>query len=103
MLNNNIRIKDSIKTMRYLGNKTDLLTFIDSIIQNHKDKLNMTLIDAFGGTGCVTQYFNKKGFNVISNDINHYSFMLCYSRNNITIDDLKFDKLNMNIKQVLNF
>ena len=29
--------------------------------------------------------------------------MLCYSRNNITIDDLKFDKLNMNIKQVLNF
>ena len=60
MLNNNIRIKDSIKTMRYLGNKTDLLTFIDSIIQNHKDKLNMTLIDAFGGTGCVTQYFNKK-------------------------------------------
>ena len=50
----------SIKTMRYLGNKTDLLTFIESIIQNYKDKLNPTLIDAFGGTGCVTQYFNKK-------------------------------------------
>ena len=33
----------------------------------------------------------------------HYSFMLCYSRNNITIDDLTFDKLNMNIKQVVAF
>ena len=103
--NNNIIMEesDSIKTMRYLGNKTDLLTFIESIIKNYTDKLNPTLIDAFGGTGCVTQYFNKKGFNVISNDINHYSFMLCYSRNNITIDDLTFDKLDMNIKQVLSF
>ena len=55
--NNNIIMEesDSIKTMRYLGNKTDLLTFIESIIQNYTDKLN-----PFWWLGCVTHILIKK-------------------------------------------
>ena len=55
------------KTMRYLGNKTDYLEFIDSIVNEYKIKnqLNAIIFDGFGGTGCVTQHFNKNGFNVI--------------------------------------
>lgn len=94
---------ENIKTMRYLGNKTDLLDFIGSIVDEYKDlnKLNNTIFDGFGGTGCVTQYFNRMGFVVISNDINDYAYKLCYSRNNVTLDDLKFTGIDMNLEQVL--
>jgi len=96
---------ESIKTMRYLGNKTDHLQFIEKIVDIYKEKHNLkaTLFDCFGGTGCVTQKFNQKGYNVISNDINDYSYKLCFSRNNITLKDLTFQGLEMNIKSVLEY
>ena len=50
----------------------------------------------FWWNSCVTQYFNKKNFVVISNDINNYSFNLCYSRNNIIATDLNFNQLDCN-------
>jgi len=98
-----IVISKKKNTMRYLGNKTNLLPFIYNIINKYikKNNLNSTFIDAFGGTGSVTQHFNNKGFNVISNDINDYAYKLCYSRNNISSNDLKFDKLKLNINQIL--
>lgn len=96
---------EQVKTMRYLGNKTDHLPFIEEVLNIYKEKhnLNSSLFDGFGGTGSVTQYFNKKGYNVISNDINDYSYKLCYSRNSITIDDLKFKGLKLNINEVLEY
>jgi site-specific DNA-methyltransferase (adenine-specific) len=95
----------TVKTMRYLGNKTDLLGFIESVVFLYlkKNCLEPSIIDGFGGTGSVTQHFNKQGFNVISNDINDYSYKLCYSRNNISGKDLEFDGLNMDINQVLEY
>ncbi len=106
MENTIVSINDTtpkIKTMRYLGNKTDLLEFINSTIYKYQNKhlLHSTIIDGFGGTGCVTQYFNRLGYNVISNDINDYSYKLCYSRNNISQEDLCFNKLDLNIEQIL--
>jgi len=93
---------NKIKTMRYLGNKTDHLEFIEEVLDLYKDKLQPTLFDGFGGTGSVTQYFNQKGYNVISNDINNYSYKLCFSRNNIMLSDLTFKGLKMNINDILN-
>ena len=103
-MENTMEPPKKIKTMRYLGNKTDLLEFIGSIVNKYKEKHNLdsTIFDGFGGTGSVTQYFNEMGFNVISNDINDYSYKLCYSRNNIEKKDLTFDKLNLNISEILN-
>uniref|UniRef100_A0A6C0C4T7 site-specific DNA-methyltransferase (adenine-specific) n=1 Tax=viral metagenome TaxID=1070528 RepID=A0A6C0C4T7_9ZZZZ len=100
--NNIINTMTSIKTMRYLGNKTDHLEFIESVLDIYKGKLEPTLFDGFGGTGSVTQYFNQKGYNVTSNDINDYSYKLCFSRNNIILTDLTFNGLKMNINNVLN-
>ena len=93
-----------IKTMRYLGNKSKLLAFIYDTLKEYMDKhqLNPTIIDGFGGTGSVTQYFNRLDFKVISNDINDYTYKLCYSRNNISKEDLLFDGLKLNITGVLN-
>lgn len=93
---------EEIKTMRYLGNKTDHLEFIEKILNQYKGTLKPTLFDGFGGTGSVTQYFNQKGYVVTSNDINDYSYKLCFSRNNIMMSELTFEGLNMNINDVLN-
>ena len=92
-----------IKTMRYLGNKTDLLNFIyDTVFKYINDnKVKPTICDGFGGTGSVTQYFNFKNFNVISNDINNYSYKLCYSRNCITKKDITFELMSSNINEIL--
>ena len=57
---NSMNTMVSIKTMRYLGNKTDHLEFIETILDKYKDNLEPTLFDGFGGTGSVTQYFNQK-------------------------------------------
>ncbi|EAE5213445.1 Dam family site-specific DNA-(adenine-N6)-methyltransferase [Listeria monocytogenes] len=60
--------------MRYLGNKTRLLTFIESVI----DKYNIegkVFGDLFSGTGSVGDYF-KNRFNIISNDFLYYSYVI---------------------------
>ena len=99
----------TVKTMRYIGNKTDHLEFIesvlDSLMRTYKGKLELepTLFDGFGGTGAVTQYFNQRGYRVISNDINNYAYKLCFSRNNVTANDLTFAGLNMNIDNILSY
>ena len=100
-INININTMEPIKTMRYIGNKTTHLDFIAEVINNYKDKLEPTLFDAFGGTGSVTQYFNQKGYTVTTNDINNYSYNLCFSRNNITLKDLTFKGINLDITDVL--
>ena len=94
LISNNKNIQQN-KTMRYLGNKSRLSDFIydevDKLINKHS--LNNSLFDAFGGTGCISQLFNQKGYNVISNDINKYSYCLCYSRNTVKEKELDFSKI----------
>lgn len=94
---------NNIKTMRYLGNKTKHLKFINDTVQKYvkKNNLNKSIFDGFGGTGSVTHFFNLNDYNIISNDILRFSYYLCYSRNNIKLDDLKFDNLKMNIDEIL--
>jgi len=97
-------INYNIKTMRYLGNKSKHLEFIYNTFLECVNKLglnNPTIFDAFGGTGSVTSFFNINNYNVISNDLNNYSYKLCYSRNSITIDDLLFNGLKMNLSSVI--
>lgn len=92
-----------IKTMRYLGNKTPHLKFIYQTISNliNNDELKPTILDGFAGTGAVTHFFNKNNFHIISNDINNYSYNLCYTRNSITINDIPFNNLGMNLDEVI--
>ena len=37
----------------------------------------------------------------MSNDLNNYSYKLCYSRNSITIDDLLFNELKMSLSNII--
>ena len=64
--------------MKYIGNKTRLLNFIESSMIENKIRFNGTFCDIFGGTGSVGRYFKEKGFKVISNDFMTYSYIIQY-------------------------
>lgn len=97
-------INYEIKSMRYLGNKTKHLEFIYSSMVECMNTIQNTspiIFDAFGGTGSVSQFFNYNNYHVVSNDINNYSYKLCFSRNSITKNDLTFEVLKMNMEQII--
>jgi site-specific DNA-methyltransferase (adenine-specific) len=103
-ISNNSNVNYNIKTMRYLGNKTKHLEFIYNTFLECVNKINLDnpiIFDAFGGTGSVTHFFNINNYSVVSNDLNNYSYKLCYARNSITIDNLLFNGLKMDLYCVI--
>ncbi len=69
--------------MNYIGSKLSLLEFLEESItkvvgssKNKAGKNRGTFCDLFAGTGIVGSYFKKKGYKIISNDIQYYSFVL---------------------------
>ncbi|MEI6850548.1 MAG: DNA adenine methylase [Candidatus Saccharibacteria bacterium] len=90
--------------MNYIGSKLSLLNFIEESIREVTDKKSYTFCDLFAGTGSVGVYFKKKGYTIIANDIQYYSYVLNkhYLENN---DNLQFNglvKLLPSIKKVDN-
>lgn len=64
--------------MRYLGNKTKLLSFIDNVIQKYDIK-GSNFVDLFAGTGSVGDYF-KDRYSIISNDCMYFSRVLAAAK-----------------------
>ena len=62
--------------MNYIGSKLSLLKFLEDSINKIIDKNSHVFCDLFAGTGAVGSYFKKKGFQVIANDIQYYSYVL---------------------------
>lgn len=77
--------------MRYIGNKTKLLGFIGSVL----DDLNLRegiAADPFAGTASVAQYLKSRGFATASSDIMTYSYVL--QRAYVQLDVMpRFDQL----------
>lgn len=78
--------------MRYLGNKTKLLSFIENVI-NKYDIEGETFADLFSGTGSVGDYFKDK-YKIISNDYMYFSKVISGAKllNNNTPNFFKFKK-----------
>ncbi|WP_432451735.1 DNA adenine methylase [Agarivorans sp. QJM3NY_29] len=69
---NEKKVKNKHKTIQYMGNKKELLTFLDSSLQDFlinvaKDNNCKSFFDAFSGSGQVANYF-KDQFEVTTND-----------------------------------
>lgn len=64
--------------MKYIGNKTRLLSFINESIASAKLPQSGIFIDIFGGTGSVGKYFKDKKYKVIANDFMTYSYVAQY-------------------------
>lgn len=62
--------------MNYIGSKLSLLEFLEESINKVVDKNCDTFCDLFAGTGIVGSYFKKKGYRIIANDIQYYSYVL---------------------------
>lgn len=64
--------------MNYIGSKLSLLRFMDQSISQviGADGHCATFCDLLAGTGAVGSYFKKKGYLVIANDIQYYSYVL---------------------------
>ena len=63
--------------MNYIGSKFSILDFIDKTFNDFVQQKNDNIIfcDIFSGTASVGKFFKKKGYNIISNDIETYSFI----------------------------
>ena len=69
--------------MRYIGNKSELLEFIERpLVENNIT--SGTLFDLFAGSGSVSKYFKQKNYQIISNDFMFYSYVFsrAYIENN---------------------
>lgn len=80
--------------MNYIGSKYSILSYIDEVIEDFtKPKKNITFCDIFAGTGIVSKYFKEKGYNIISNDIQYFSYATLKGLIENS-DELKFEKLS---------
>jgi len=62
--------------MNYIGSKKTILDFISESIHKVVGKQPLEFCDLFAGTGCVGAYFKKQGYKIISNDLQHYSYVI---------------------------
>lgn len=93
--------------MNYIGSKLSLIDFIKESIKEtvgYKNGKDLIFSDLFAGTGVVGASFKKEGFFVISNDIQHYSYILnkYLIENNSEINFELIENLN-NLKGVEGF
>ena len=87
--------------MNYIGSKLSLLEFLENSINKVVDKDCRVFCDLFAGTGIVGGYFKKKGFKVIANDIQYYSYVINkhYIENH---KELEFLKLSEELPELKN-
>ena len=79
--------------MNYIGSKFSILNYIDEVIEDFTEpKKNITFCDIFAGTGVVSKYFKEKGYNIIANDIEYFSYVTLKGLIENS-DELKFEKL----------
>lgn len=82
--------------MNYIGSKLSLIDFLVDSIEQVSNESNGVFADLFAGTGIVGSAFKKKGFEVLANDIQHYSYVLNkhFIENSENIDESLIDYLN---------
>ena len=79
--------------MNYIGSKFSILSYIDEVVEDFtKLGKKVTFCDIFSGTGVVSKYFKEKGYNIISNDIQYFSYVTLKGLVENS-DELPFEKL----------
>lgn len=79
--------------MRYIGGKSKMLGNISNVIKE-KTKDVVSVADFFSGSGVVSEFFKKEGYEVHSNDFLFFAYVL--NRGYLSIDKtVKFDKLGL--------
>ena len=77
--------KLNIHNRRYLGSKQKMLDFIDKVVRENTQDIEV-VADIFGGTGSVANLFRKHGKQIIVNDIlfsNYLSFLTWFGNEEV--------------------
>jgi len=90
--------------MNYIGSKLSLLDFLEKSIIKIAGENNKIFCDLFAGTGVVGLYFKKKGYSVIANDVQYYSYVLNkhYIENNKSLKFLGLESVIFELKNEKN-
>lgn len=83
--------------MRYIGNKTNLLSNINQVIIENCDGTEEVFCDIFSGTSSVARFFKNK-YKIISNDMLYFSYILqkaTIQNNNLPQFETLKEKLNI--------
>ena len=65
------------EAVNYIGSKYSLMDFLTTTITDVAGcATGKVFADLFAGTGVVGKTFKEKGYRVISNDIQYYSYVL---------------------------
>jgi len=88
--------------MNYIGSKLSLLEFLEESINKVVGKNCDTFCDLFAGTGIVGRYFKTKGYKIIANDIQYYSYVLNrhYIGNHKELNFAKLTKEILDLKSI---
>lgn len=92
--------------MNYIGSKQRLLSFLYEGISEISGLSKGTFFDGFAGTGSVGKFFQEKGFSIIANDIQYYSFIINNGKLCIPSDTKKIIELIeklQNVKEIEGF
>lgn len=83
--------------MNYIGSKITLLPFIEEKIEEVVGKTtNGVFCDIFSGTTSVAKTFKKKGYHVITNDLQTYSLVFAkyFIENSLPVSSERIELLN---------
>jgi len=80
--------------MRYIGNKSKLVHWILEVAKKHGLKNDSRVFDCFAGTASVGLHFKSEGYQVITSDIMHYSYVLQKAKIEVS-EELPFSFLNI--------
>lgn len=89
--NKEINAYFDINNRRYLGSKYKLLDFINGVVRDNCNNVNI-VADVFGGTGVVANSFFEQGKSIIVNDIlesNYHSYNTWFSNGEIDINKVR--------------
>ncbi len=88
--------------MNYIGSKYSIIGFLEKSIETTLEKSGekrkpseMIFADLFAGTGVVSGSFKEKGYSIIANDIQYYSYVITKHmiENNGNLDRERCEKL----------
>ena len=65
--------------MRFIGNKTNLLEFIDKSLRDNIDNIT-SVADVFAGSGSVAKHFKRNNKLIFSNDIFPFPFPFSFRK-----------------------
>ncbi len=82
--------------MNYIGSKYSIIDFLKASItktlemnKETRPVNEMVFADLFAGTGVVCSSFKERGYSIIANDIQYYSYVICKHliENNVTLNN----------------